>query len=517
MKKLSLFCTIIMFFILSIISEGYSHKPGKLDKEQSLFRIGIAMFIHETCTFCPTATGIEEFEFYGKPVRGEELLRTNEYIRGFVSRAEEYGGVDLVGLLSPRGAKGGSSGSWITNEAFEKYTNGIIEDIKQYGPFDGIYLSLHGAMAVSGIPKPEAEMVRKIREVVGEIPIYITLDLHANVDHELSDAADAIFILKRYPHYDSRLQGERAARIMIRTLRGTYQPVMATRKPGVITPSVFQGTGVSPAMEIMERARRWEDRRPDVFVSVAFGFAYADVPDVGAAVMVVTNQDQNLADEIANDMAEYIWRLRKVFAGKILPKTKEGVQLSIEAVKEGKIPVVIADHSDRTGNSTHILGELIRQGAKNFCIATIADEKAIISIVERGLKSGDKLSLNIGGYADQYAGNPVKIDGMLEYFGEYRHFDKVAVLLFGNKNRVILTPQLHQVTTPDIFDRLNIDLGKLEIISLKSRVHFRRGFYENGLAGAIFEVDAPGLGPADLTTIEYKNIPKDIYPVFTKD
>ncbi|GAJ10362.1 unnamed protein product, partial [marine sediment metagenome] len=107
-----------MFFILSIISEGCSHKPGKLDKEQSLFRIGVAMFIHETCTFCPNATGIEEFEFYGPPVRGEELLRANDYIRGFVSRAKEYGCVDLVGLLSPREAKGGSSGSWITTEAF---------------------------------------------------------------------------------------------------------------------------------------------------------------------------------------------------------------------------------------------------------------------------------------------------------------------------------------------------------------------------------------------------------------
>ena len=68
-----------------------------------------------------------------------------------------------------------------------------------------------------------------------------------------------------------------------------------------------------------------------------------------------------------------------------------------------------------------------------------------------------------------------------------------------------------------IFNTLNIDLEKLDIISLKSRVHFRRGFYESGFAGAIYEIDAPGLGPADLTTIEYKNIPKDIYPVYKRD
>jgi hypothetical protein len=48
---------------------------------------------------------------------------------------------------------------------------------------------------------------------------------------------------------------ERAARIMVWTVRGSYKPTIATRKPGVITPSVFQDTAMSPAMEIMERAR----------------------------------------------------------------------------------------------------------------------------------------------------------------------------------------------------------------------------------------------------------------------
>jgi microcystin degradation protein MlrC len=69
------------------------------------------------------------------------------------------------------------------------------------------------------------------------------------------------------------------------------------------------------------------------------------------------------------------------------------------------------------------------------------------------------------------------------------------------------------VTTPEIFDSLGIDIGDCDIISLKSRVHFRRGFHETGLAGTIIEIDTPGLGPADLTTLEYKNAPKGLYPI----
>lgn len=500
----------ILSILLMFLAIGCKSKVENGKK----IRIAVARFSHVTCTFCPRPTTIEDWEFYGLPSR--ELFDSNRgYIGGFKRMCDEYGGIELVGILSPRGARGGSSGSWITAEAFDKYSSLIVDDLEQAGHLDGVFLSLHGAMAVTGIPKPEAELARRVRKAVGDIPIMVTLDLHANEDHELSDAANAVFIIKRYPHYDTTLIGERAARVMINTIRGLYKPTMATRKPGVITPSVYQGTGISPAMEIMERARRWECQNPDAYVSVAFGFAYADVPDVGATVMVVTNNNQKLADRIADDMSDFIWRRREIFAGKKLPKTKEGVALAVAAARSGKIPVVIADHSDKTGGSTHILEELIKQGAENFCITTLRDEKALGEIKANN-KVGDRVSIDLGGYSDKFAGNPVRIEGKVEFLGDYAR-GTVAVLFFGKNNRVILTPQLMQVTAPGIFTPLGIDLDSLDIIVLKSRVHFRRGFHETDLAGAIFEVDAPGWGPADLTTLPYENIPKNIYPVYKKD
>lgn len=478
-------------------------------------RIAVATFSHETCTFCPDPTGIAEWEFYGPPVRGEAVLNEGGYIRGFVDAAREYDGVQLQGILSPRDSKGGSSGSWITLEAFDKYSNGIASDIKATGPYDGVFLALHGAMAVTGVPRPEAEIVRRVRAVVGDaVPIMVTLDLHANEDRSLSDVASGVFITKRYPHYDAALQGERAARVMMRVIKGTYKPVMATRKPGVLTPSVFQGTGVSPAMEIMERARIWEERTPDVFVSVAFGFAYADVEDVGATVMVVANGNQALADRIADDMSDFIWKQREAFAGKTLPKTDEGVAQAIAAAKARKVPVVLADHSDRTGNSTHVLAALLQQGAQNFCVATIADDKAIAEIA-RTAKVGGPVSVSVGGYADQFAGSPVKIDGVLETLGPYREHKTIAVVKAGS-NRVILTPVLHQVTDPGIYRDLKIPFAECDIMVIKSRVHFWRGFVEDRFAQTVVVVDAPGLGPADVTTIPYKNAPKNLYPIVKK-
>ena len=480
-------------------------------------RIGVATFSHETCTFCPDPTGIAEWEFYGPPVRGNDVLNQGGYISGFVKAAKEYDNIELVGILSPRDSKGGSSGSWVTKEAYDKYANGIANDLKAQGPFDGVYLAIHGAMAVTDVPKPEAELVRRVRQTMGQIPVVATFDLHANEDQEFLDAADGGFIIKRYPHYDAAFQGERAMRYLLRVIKGDYKPAKATRKPGVITPSVVQGTGVSPAMEIMERARIWEDRTPDAFVSVAFGFAYADVPDVGATVMVMTNNDQALADRIAQDMSDFIWKKREVFAGKKFPKVKEGVTEAIAAAKAGKTPVVVADHSDRTGNSTWILEELMRQGAKKVCVATIADNKAIEEIKAKA-KVGDTVSVNVGGYADQFAGKPVKVDGTVEYLDKYQQHATVAVLRYGETNHLILTPVLDQVTDPGILEDLKIGVANCDLIVIKSRVHFWRGFVEDGLAKAVVVIDAPGLGPADLSTIPYKNAPvKDLYPLGKKN
>jgi microcystin degradation protein MlrC len=486
--------------------------PGAPPAQARKIRLAVATFSHETCTFCPDPTGVKEWEFYGPPERGDAVLKNGSYIGGFVRAAKEYEGVELVGILSPRDAKGGSSGSWLTAEAFDKYSNGIASDIKQTGPYDGVYLALHGAMAVTGVPKPEAELARRVRAAVGpKVPIYVTLDLHANEDRELPEAANGVLIIKRYPHYDAALQGDRALRLMLRTIKGTFTPTMATRKPGVLTPSVYQGTGSSPSMEIMERARIWEERTRDAYVSVAYGFAYADVPDVGATVMVITNNDQALADRIADDMSSFIWKKREEFAGKKLPKTAEGVRLAIAAAKAGKVPVVVADHSDRTGNSTWILQELIKQGARNFCITTLSDEKALAQLASK--KAGEAVALKVGGWAEQTSGTPVALEGTLEWVGPYEQMDRVAVIRFGDNNRVILTPVLHQVTDPDIFKPLGIDLSKLEIIVLKSRVHFWRGFVEDGLAKAVFQVDAPGLGPADVASIPYKFAPRTLYPI----
>ena len=86
---------------------------------------------------------------------------------GFVKVAREHDGVELVGIESPLWPKTGTGSGWITEDAYEPFLGRMIAELKAGGKWDGVYLALHGAMGVRGVPKPEADIARRVREVVG--------------------------------------------------------------------------------------------------------------------------------------------------------------------------------------------------------------------------------------------------------------------------------------------------------------------------------------------------------------
>lgn len=473
------------------------------------FRVAVATFSHETCTFCPGGdVTVEDWERVSPPLGGPALMRQGGYIGGFVSMADDYGDMELVGLSSPLGVFGGSSRSWNTEETFNHFLDLMIRDLRAALPVDGVYLALHGAMAVRNVPRPEAEIARRFREVVGpDVPIAASFDLHGNEDAEFLKWADFAFTTKRYPHYDAALQGARAARALHMTMKGDYSPTTATRRPGILTATVLQWTGASPSMDIMERARRWEAREENAFVSVFYGYPWSDVPDVGATVEVMTDDDQELADRIADDMTDFMWRVREDFALGQYPQPEEAAEIVREAVAKGAIPVAVGDHSDRPGDATHILKAFENAGIGRVLYGTITDPGALETLEAAGAVPGDPFDMEIGGFTPS-GGSPVRIQGTLRYLDEGFSYDKVAAVEFGDGNVVIITPTYEQVTEPERFRFLPMGLDNFDVFVVKSRVHFRRGFDETGFAKAIVVVEAPGpfVGTTFLDALPYEQV-----------
>ncbi len=481
-------------------------------------RIAVLYFAHETVTFLGNDTTLDDFVYEGSPAKGEALLahEPKSYMGGFVKVAREFEGVQLVGIESPLFPKTGTGSGWITREAYETFVGRMIEEIAATGPYDGVYLSLHGAMGVRGVPRPEAEIARRVRAVVGRRAFIVgTFDPHGNEDEEFLQQADMAFTVKYFPHYDSHLQGERAARMLVRAIRGDYKPATVTQRVPIISPTVLQWTGASPWMDLVQRALTWEAREPDVYVNFFFGFPFADVPDVGMTFQVMTNGVPGLARRIADDMASAAWRRRKALIGSTKVYTiPEGVTLAKEAMARGATPVVLADHSDRSGSATWILKEVIEQDLSDVLIATVADARAIDALEARDVKAGEPFDMEVGGLVDASAGAPVRVRGTVLSVIEGRGQLWVAVK-FGRGNVLVMSRYLVQIMEPGSLSALGLDVSAFKAFAIKSRVHFRRGFDDSGFARTILLVEPvePFLGTVRLEGLPYQNVDlKKFYP-----
>jgi microcystin degradation protein MlrC len=494
---------------------------------RAAIRIAVLYFCHETVTFLTRDTTREDFIYPGSPASGVEMLGWDRasYLGGFMQVAREYGGaageVEMVDIESPYWPKTGTGSGWITTDAYEHFVGRMIDGLRAAGPFDGVYLALHGAMGVRGVARPEAELARRVRAVVGRTAfIAATFDPHGNEDEAFLEQADMAVTVKYFPHYDCHLQGQRAARMLIRAIRGDFSPAHVTEKIPILSPTVLQWTGASPWMDLVQRALTWEAREVDAYVNLFFGFPWADVPDAGMTVQVLTDGRPDLARLIATDMAAAAWRLRAgLLSSATIHSIAAGLDLAQAAVARGERPVVLADHSDRSGSATWLLRAAVERDAANMLFATIADGDCIAALREAGVQPGDAFDAEVGGGADPSDGERVRIRGTVlgvsgglgrsAVAGAGGGGDQLWVMVgFGRGNVLVVSPFLAQITEPASLAALGLDAAAFDIIAIKSRVHFRRGFDDSGFAAAIFlvEPEAPFLGTVRLDGLAYQNL-----------
>src|SRR2546430_2818367 len=82
-----------------------------------------------------------------------------------------------------------------------------------------------------------------------------------------------------------------------------------------------------------------------VSISILGGSPHADIPDAGFGTYVVPDDDQALADRLADQLAATAWTYRHEFVHTALP-VREAVAKALAA--EGK-PIVLAHMADNTG------------------------------------------------------------------------------------------------------------------------------------------------------------------------
>jgi microcystin degradation protein MlrC len=476
---------------------------------------------HETNTFSNVISDLSRFKEMGI-AEGDEFFkvyRGTRSIGGAFIEVSEAKGYELI----PTVWNNVFAWGLVTDDALEYMLDKLLSGIKSAGKIDGVLLQLHGAMVTESHEDAEAYILQKIRALVGEsMPIIATLDLHANLTKDTVDAANILVGYDTYPHVDPYERGLEAAELMFRMLKKEINPVAAFRKPPLMTSPQVQKTSYYPMKSVYDLAHKIEEDGRVLNVTVLPGYPFADISCQGMNIIVTTNGDRALAEEKAQQIADYAWSIRRHFLADVVP-VDIAVKRAIEA-KEG--PIILADQADNPGggapcDGTAILQELIRQKAKNVVICVIRDPEAVENAIKAGV--GNKVTMKIGGKTDKLHGEPVTVTGYVKLVSDGTFVRKSimgrglvtklgrTVVLDVDGIEIMLTERREQPTDLEQYRAFGIEPTDKKIIVVKSAVHYRA--VHEPIAKEIIEVDGPGIHGTRLAGFNYKHVPRPIFPI----
>ena len=493
-------------------------------------RLLIAGFKHETNTFSQLPTTLDSYRarslYYGADV-ATKFRHTKTEIAAFLDACERYGWQ----AVHPVQADATPSGK-VTEETFTHISGTILNAITDEGPIDGVLLSLHGAMVCTHTEDGEGELLRLVREKVGpDVPIGVTLDLHANVTDAMAERADIIVSYRTYPHIDQYDVATEVAEMMRATLAGEIKPVCTVAR-GAMLDAVDHGrtTAPGPMTEVLESATKLKLANDSVLsVSISAGFPWVDIQDVGPSALIVSNGAGPEFRGMAEGLISQIWDSRHRSTvitypvGAAIAMTKSAVL----SPGRGDRAVVLADFADNPGgggygDSTRLLRAMIDANLQDAAFGMIYDPVAVRTCTDQGL--GAHVVVAIGGKIDPRFGGPIPVtgrviaitDGTLRLqgpmmAGTYIDMGPTVLLQVGGID-IILTSGRFQTYDRMYFEHLRIDLGSKAVIAVKSSHHFRAAF--GPLASEIIVVDSGGgLTSRNFRELPYQNVRRPVYPL----
>lgn len=483
-------------------------------------RVGIIALQHESNTFCGTPTTLADFQ-KGALLTGEDVRThyadSHHEVGGFFAGLEEAG-VEAVPLFLAWALPGGI----VTSRTLETLLSAMLDELKRADDVDGLLVAPHGAGVAENAHDMDGSWLRELRSRVGPtLPIVGTLDLHANLTETMVRATNALLAYRTNPHLDQRERGQEAARLLVRTIRGDVRPTQAAAFPPLVVNIERQSTATSPCRETYEALGDLLSERRVLAASLLLGFPYADVREMGTSVLVVTNDEPDLARQTADDFAEYLRLRRQSFVGHLI-----SVDEAIDEAEKAKGPVCLLDMGDNVGggspaDGTVLLHALVRRGiAKSF--VCLYDPESVAEAVRAGI--GATVELALGGKTDPRHGDPLHTSARVRgtYDGHFtepeaRHggrteydMGQTVVAELSSGQTVMLTSRRIAPVSLRQLTSCHIHPADYQIIVAKG-VHSPVAAY-SPVCPTLIRANTPGVTTADLGQLTYRNRRKPLFP-----
>ncbi len=486
-------------------------------------RIAIGQLWQETNTFNPLPTTRADFETFGV-LRGAELVErmanTNE-LGGFIQSLGMWPELpEIVGLVRlpawPSGAVTADTFAWLRGE--------MVEALRHVMPVDAVFLALHGSLVADGTPDVEGAILDAVRKLIGaDRPLVATLDLHANVTDRMVQAADALVLYHTAPHIDVFETGQRGAGVLRRILIDGVKPLTTFQKLPLVVPAERANTQDPQSVSYVFRAMLQAlEREPFVLAAgLATVQPWLDIPELGSAVVIVTDGHADFAREKCLELARFVWARRHEYLPE-LASIEEGVRAAFDE-KNGL--VVLSDSADSTtsgapGDSNHLLREMLKYDWPRPALVTLVDPELVAEAETRGV--GAEFTTALGGKRDRRFSTPLSTTVRVVRLFDARfvmsgHLAKnlaidmgrSAVLRIGNIH-VIVTSRTGPHFAPQLFEAAGLDPFAAQLLVAKSPCGFRAAYQER--AAKILVVRAPGCAPSDFWRYEYRHRPHPLWP-----
>lgn len=471
-------------------------------------------FMHEVNSFSPVITTERDFRadhlFYGEDVL-KSAIEEDKQLAGFLEAVDEVGRgtVKAVPVIHAKSMSGGP----VDSIFYASVKNTLMQAVATQKKVNGIYLSLHGAMGVQGMFDPEGDIIKSLRDIVGDdVVIAVSFDLHANVTKRRADEADIIVGYHTNPHRDHFRTGRKAGELLIRTVAGEIEPVMVVDKMSLLKGGGMNIDLLPPFRKIFSRMDKMEREENVLSVSFFPVHIWIDEPELGYSTVAITDRKPELAGKLADEIAEMAWAVRDVPqpAGNT---PEEAVRMAHEKKLARKLgTLVFCDASDAVGTgtpgeSTWILKALLENGAGLTSYLTLRDAEATVEAWNHSV--GDNITLNVGGKIDTLYNSTLPYTGVITWKKE-TSFGKTVIVEHDGIN-LILSELPMASRLPADFKNLGLSLWKADIVVVKNLFPFRYNYllYNRKTVNVM----SPGLSNTDPFALNYVNIPRPIYPL----
>ncbi len=497
-------------------------------------RIATLGIHHETNTFASNKTTLADFKRSGLQTyavqRGQQYydmhVRSQTSMAGFIQSAEKHD-FELVPLIFAATDPAGT----ISNEVFETLGGEALEMLREQGPFDGVLLNQMGAAVSEQHPDMDGELARRVREIVGsDVPVVMTLDLHANVSKQMADMTDALVIYKTNPHTDAIPRAHDAGDLIVRMATENWRPAKWLEQPPMVIGIFQHDTREMPMKAIIDDLEAVLSQHGIVGGSIGQGYPWSDVYENGLACYVLHEDSAEEAKKAARWIAERAWANREELYKPVGPSPTEAVEYALEQAllkPDDSGPIVLLDVGDNigagsSGDSTFLLAEAVRRGARSW-LQTIRDPEAIAACLAAGI--GANMTVKVGGKTDSLHGEPVEItgniarisDGRFEDTGTvhagWRFFDAGTTVVVESEEGptvVLVTSRVGNMSREQFYS-LGYRPEDFDVVVAKGVVSPRPAYQP--IASEMVTVNTPGATSADMSTFNYRRVRDSLYPL----